>query len=203
VLIGPAKANYTYTFQPSDFDFDDLDHNYFYLWIVNWSLPANEITSGANLFIENINDWMVEDGGIMYMRLLSKENIDQAITNLSMDTHWNPPFQDMYRASDKEATSDAFSSFGYLLTTYTDDDGEPNPAENFAYTFNPLQVGLLNSYIASDNVFGISLDPDCHFYNDGVTLTIETQVIPVPGAILLGSIGICIIGWFRRRQILH
>lgn len=202
-LVGQTKANSTYTFHPSDSDIDGLDHWYYYIWKVNWTPPYNETVSGANLFIENINDWKVEDGDILYMRLLSKENIDQAITSLSMYTEWNPPYQDIYRGSDDQATGDGLSSYGDLLTTYTDDDSEPNPAENFTYTFTPSQIGLLSHYTAGDNVFGIGFDPDCHYYNDGTALTIETKVIPIPGAILLGVIGICTIGWLHRQQILH
>jgi hypothetical protein len=36
--------------------------------------------------------------------------------------------------------------------------------------------------------FGLGFDPDCHFYNNGVRLNIETAAVPIPGAIwLLGS----------------
>ncbi len=202
-LAGQTKANSTYTFHPSDPDMDSLDHWYYYIWKVNWTTPYNEIVSGANLFIENINNWGVEDGDILYMRLLSEENINQAITNLSMDTQWNPPYQDIYRGSDDQATGDGLSSYGNLLTTYTDDDAEPNPAENFSYTFTTPHLGLLSSYIANDGVFGIGFDPDCHYYNEGVKLTIETSPIPVPGAIVLGGIGVGLVGWLRGRRSLR
>jgi len=49
--------------------------------------------------------------------------------------------------------------------------------------------------------FGFGLDPDCHYFNEGITFTIETY-IPAPGAILLGSIGLGLVGWLRRRQTL-
>ena len=71
-LVSVTKANHTYTFQPSDFDFDDLDHRYFYNWRVNWSLPANEIISSANIFIDEINNTIVIDENILQIRLLSR-----------------------------------------------------------------------------------------------------------------------------------
>jgi hypothetical protein len=195
VLVSAAEANYT--FQPSVPDLDDLDHYYYYIWEVNWSLPENEIISGANLFIEDINDWKVETDDILNMRLLSKNNIDDAVSDLSMLTLYS----DIFRGQDDCGGGDNLSAYGDLLATYTDTEAVPGP-EDFSYTFTGTQISLLSGYVTNDGVFGIGFDPDCHYWNNGITLTIETNVIPAPSAIVLGSIGVGLASWLRRRRAL-
>jgi hypothetical protein len=196
MLVSVTKANYT--FQPSDPDLEDLDHYYYYIWKVSWSLPGNEIISGANLFIKDINDWKVETGDILNMRLLSKNNIDDAVNGLGMSIIAG----DIYRGQDDQSSGDNLSGYGSILTSYTDTEAIPGP-EDFSYTFTDTQISLLSGHITNDSVFGIGFDPDCHYRNNGVILTIETNVIPAPSAILLGSIGVGFASWLRRRRALN
>lgn len=193
MLVSVAKANLT--FQPSVSDLDALHHWYCYIWKIDFPLAGDQTITGANLFIDNINNSKIEDNDRLYIRLLSKGDIDDAVSNFSMFTL----AADIYRYHD-DASDDNFSAYGIPLTTYTDDDDYPGPAEDFSYTFNSSQISWLNSNVTNDGVFGIGFDPDCYYWNDGVTLTIET--IPAPGAIVLGSIGVGLVGWLRRRRAL-
>jgi len=56
----------------------------------------------------------------------------------------------------------------------------------------------LNSF-AADGLFGLAFDPDCHYWNDGVQLTINAEV-PEPATLLLFGLGTLGLAAYRRRR---
>jgi hypothetical protein len=182
MILGSSPADLQaaskfYPFQPTPTNLWDLDHTKYYTWGINWSVPAGETIIGASLFIDNINDWVVESGDILYIHLLDNPAVGVTV------------------GTDNQGGGDAFSGQGILLTTYTDDDSFPNPAEDWTYNFTtPGQVNTLKSYVAN-GVLGLGLDPDCHYYNDGITLTIETAPEPVTAMLAVPALAL-----LRRRR---
>ena len=82
-----------------------------------------------------------------------------------------------------------------------DIDG-PASKTNVVYNFDDLLIGILTTY-AGDGSFGFGMDPDCHYYNDGITFSIETERTPVPepGTMMLlgfGMLGLAVYG--KRRM---
>lgn len=195
VVFSATTLRADLTLQPYDADLQDLPHEYLYLWEVTPSLEQGEHLIGAQLLIDNLNDWTNEWGDRLYIRLLDDQDIDQAVANHVVSA-WLP---NLYRGWDNQEGSDSLAGYGTLLTTYNDRTYYP---EDFTYTFTPAQVDLLANYITNDGSFGIGFDPDCHYWNSGITLSLETApgtpTVPVPGALLLAGIGTTLVGWTRR-----
>ncbi len=164
-------------FVPTPADLGDLDHYHAYTWGVKWSWD-NEVINSATLSIRNLNDWQVEPDDVLYIHLL-----DSAAQGVK--TH-----------SDT-AAGDWFAGQGILMTTYSDPDTGPNPAVNWFYQFTPQDIDTLRSY-ATGGGFGLGFDPDCHFYNTGVELTIMTHT-PEPAGLMIAGLALTPLLYGKRR----
>jgi len=82
-----------------------------------------------------------------------------------------------------------------------DIDG-PATRANVVYNFDSELISILTTY-AGDGSFGFGIDPDCHYYNDGITFEIVTEKNPVPepGTIVLLGAGIFGLAAYGRKRV--
>jgi hypothetical protein len=175
--ITPICKADTFTFSPTPPDLYDLDHHYYFTWGINWELPSGHTLVDVTLTIKKIDDWTNEDGDHLYIHLL-----DSATAGVTY-------------GYDGQGYADQFSG-NPLIADYQD----PAPGnETLVYSFKSL--GLLPTFLdyIADGNFGIGFDPDCHYWNDGVTLEITT--VPEPTTLLLLGTGLISFAIFSRRKL--
>lgn len=180
MLPSPARSE-TYTFSASVNGSSDLDHSYYYMWGIKWNKPSGEIITGATLTYKNIWDWQRETDHL-YTHLLN----------------WAPT--GVHSGWDGEGDGDNFpgwpSWWDHKLGEWNDPNGGFPLNFNLVYDIPPTHFSWL-----SDGNFGFGIDPDCHYYNDGITFNITTtHEAPEPATLLLlGSGLIGLAGLARRR----
>jgi len=179
-----AQAGY-YTFQPSpSADLWDLDHYRYYTWGIAWTPLVDEEIKAVSLFVDNINDWKKERNDHLYIHLLDDPSVGVSVG-------W-----------DGQRGGDYFAGMGPLVANYSDNTIPANKREDLAYDFGPALVDALIAFNENNGIFGLGFDADCHYYNDGITLAIQTTTpeVPEPGTATLALLATGCLSWTRRRR---
>jgi hypothetical protein len=179
-----------YTFNPSDRDLGDLDHDYYYSWGINWNHSSETIT-GATLKIFNIWDWTTEPNDILKIHLLDNVSLGVSV------------------GYDNEGGGDHFAGTP-LIGSFTDPQGGAphNPKLNLTYDLGALGLlPALQTNVSNDanHRFGFGFDPDCHYYNDSIQVCITTGTtpppsVPEPGMLSMLGLGLSGIALYLRKK---
>jgi hypothetical protein len=166
------------TYTPSPADLGDLDHTLVYTWGINttWN-PATDVVSSVTLTFKNIYNWD-DEPNVLNIHLLDSGTL--GVTT----------------KSDNQGGGDNFAGQGVLLKKYTN---LSTHARTLVYTFTTEQVATLNAY-AADGRFALGLDPDCHFYNSGVSLCLITDAIQLPEPMTLTGVATGFAAMLIRRR---
>jgi len=164
----PQKPKvHTFTFHPHPADMGDLDHGSYYDWRIQWHVPTGQTIVGAVLQIDNIQNWKYEpNANWLYTHLLDNPPTDG-----------NKLGKDVWKWSDNQGGGDNWAGQGPLVGVFTDNGHKPQ-----TITYDLGKLGLLPTLrdYAKDGVFGFGFDPDCHYYNNGISLTLKTTKAPTP-----------------------
>lgn len=171
-----AGANTTMVFTPDPADLYDLDHNSVYTWGINVPLAPGEHLISAELSFNNIRNWDDNDN-VLYIHQLDWAQL--GVRDIHDDNQGGGDyFENQYAGEHTH------------LVTY---ENLPPTPQDITYTFTTDDLTVLNGYV-DDGRIGLGFDPDCHFYNCGVQLTLET---PEPSSLTLLGLGSLL--WLRRR----
>lgn len=186
-LAQVAAPSQTLTFQPNPADLGDLDHHLVYSWrIDNISVNSPVSVTSATLTFSNIANWD-SNPNMLFAWLLDTATHSGVATVQDVDAN-QAPVVDIVDAflspislvSNSTAKIKLFQkSFTTTPTTYT-------------FTFNAAQLATLSAYINNGHDVAFGFDPDCHFFNDGITFAMTLTPIPemetaVPAAALIAA----------------
>ena len=173
VCATPTVTTYT----PSTPDLNDLPYGSYTVWGMSTTFATGSIAS-ATLNFKNIYNWD-DSPNKLYIHLLDN------------------PALGIKTFSDTDNGLDPMSGQGILLTMY---QNLPDTPQDLSYSFTPSELSTLQTYAASGNEFGLGFGPECHFFNDGVSLVITTtSPAPEPATCGLLAVG-GVIAFFKRRN---
>jgi hypothetical protein len=194
-------------------DLQDLEHKYAYRWEIDWKVPEGQEIAGIQLKFKSIRNWNNDDN-ILYVNLL--------------DLNGKPANGNhVTEIRDRDGYTNSTNAFagnkGILLDEYDNILDKSNGYRNLTYDFSTgkttgFKPGLSSDGTASnidpwktfenyvaDGLFGFGFDPDCHFWNKGISLEIKTKAaaapVPEPSTIALLGVGmIGIVGYGRKKR---
>lgn len=178
------------TFAPGIKDLNDLVHDSVYSWNINTpALTNGYVYTSAVINFTNIRDWTAETNVLNVNLLKDPVNLPTTITPGLTSC---ADFQNSTNYWASQPNTIALNTWNNL----------PTYGQNLSYSFDANELATLNSW-ATDGKFGIGIDPDCHFYNDGISLTLTAKQISVPEPGILSMIGVSLLGlglFIRRKK---
>lgn len=169
----------TLSYSPTPADLNDLDHHMLYTWRID-NLPTESVTS-ASITFSNIGNWDA-NANKLFAHLLDSA-LNSGVASFIDDPSLNAPVTDI---TDDFVNTRNHSSPSWLLAPGTADTklfgkSFSMTAETWTYSFSTAELAKLNEYMA-DGTIAFGFDPDCHYFNDGITFNMSFNAPPAPAA---------------------
>jgi hypothetical protein len=173
----------------------NLDHHDAYTWHLTGLAiaPGSAITS-ASLTFHNITNWDTTTNRLFVHLLDTAAGGNNAVTT----------FNDVSTSQSPVTTISDFFTEGtgdIKLGEFSDTNGVAATQE-VVFTFNQQQLQRLTQFIANGGDIAFGFDPDCHYWNNGISFSYTTTptATPEPATMTLLGTGLAGLYYRRRRQ---
>jgi len=180
--------------------------------------------TGANTGVSSSIYRVQDDGNLSNTNVVFRDDLAKDTSGSSMAGYYTPAGRLMIPSTSTGVTalgnqfqSRDYSGMGYTYlnnmqegwvkgNTGTSNRSFGTQGETFTLDFNATAIANLISYIDNGGDIALGLDPDCHFYNDGIVFQIFTQdfgaqdAVPEPATMTMLGIGLAGLYYRRRRQ---
>jgi hypothetical protein len=166
--IAARAASFTYTPAPSA-TLDNLDHHYAYSWRIDNINTGGANITGASLTFSNIRNWD-NNANMLFIHLLDTAKNSGVRSFIDASGAPVPSNQIADNFASPLVSSNPLVANGTANTFLTSRSFTMTPI-TFIYQFTAAQVAALQSYIANGRNIAFGFDPDCHYFNNGITFS--------------------------------
>ncbi len=159
----------TITYTPTPANLNDLDHHVVYTWRLDNITVAPSNITGASITFTNIRNWD-SNPNVLHLHLLDTAKSAGVASFVDDPTNQVPvtDFTDDFISTRYHSMSNWLVAAG-TSDTFLVDHSFTTTGVTWTYTFTAGQLAALQSYIANGGNVALGFDPDCHFYNDGIS----------------------------------
>jgi hypothetical protein len=180
---------------PSQFN---LDHHDAYTWRIGGvNLTGRTITS-ATLTFRDISNWD-SNTNRLFVHLLDTARA-AGVGSFQDASASQTPVTDI---------NDDFAGTRYLnnplvapgtANTFLTSQSFTTTARTYVYTFTADQLNVLSAYFMNGGDIAFGLDPDCHFWNNGIVFSFTTKATPTPEPTTMVLLGTGLAGLYYSRK---